>query len=511
MTCLEYGRKYKNTWLWLFLFVCFCHGSMLLGKAVGIDTEELIWRRGDFYENWLMTGRQGLVLLKGLTDHMTFNPYMAGAMTILFTTGTCLLWTYLFLTITGKENRLGTGLFSFLLVSSTILTEQYYFRLQSMEISLGFCLIAVALRLSWLLAKEKKLWAGLLSVVLMLIVFSEYQAMVALYIFGAAACYFLYCVFRVYTRKEEVTTKELWRIAGRLVLVFLIGFAANQLITVCFFSGSDYLDGQILWQEQPAAECVRGIGEHMQEVLLGRSVYYSKFYAVFFLLLILSLLFFFVRGKAKKGKATGIIALLFLFLAPFYLTLLCGAAPLKRAQLTLPFALAFLAYLLPALPFLPGKYKKLWRAGILLLGILACYTQTRYTCLLNYTDAVRYDSDVRMAAEVMGQIDALQAEGPYPVVFIGARSPQLNYSCVVGETIGHSFFEWDAYAEPRGYYGTGRILGFMHTMGADYRQADREQTAMAVAYGERMPDWPAQGSVVLHDGVIIIRLSGYED
>lgn len=93
---------------------------------------------------------------------------------------------------------------------------------------------------------------------------------------------------------------------------------------------------------------------------------------------------------------------------------------------------------------------------------------------------------------------------------IGSHPAELNNSCIRGEVIGYSFFEWDTQVEPYGYFNTRRVLGFLHTLGANYVQGDMEQTKAALEYSESMSSWPAKESVTLHDGVIIIKLSSYE-
>lgn len=545
-------REYvkRNRWLWLcvFLFIGLCHGSMLLGDTVGIDTEDIIVRQGLFYDSWLLTGRQGLVLLKKLMGNIIFNPYLAGAMTLVFLTLACILWTWLFFCITGKENKAAILVFSLLLNASSILTEQLYFKLQAAEISFSFCLAAVALFLVYhgmgRLGDKKKRIYGLLclscAVFLNLVTFSAYQVMVALFIFGAAACFFLWYFFGDSGRKEGVwraperrdgtgTGGKICRgFIGVYAGIFLVSFACNQVVTALFFSGSDYLSSQMLWTVRSAGDCLRDIGLHMEYVLIGGQVYrtilrllhavgirseliggqiyYDNNYGIFCILICVAVFLFF-RKRRKQGVVPAVLGVAGCLLAPFYMTFVCGGEQVIRSQLVLPFALAFLAYAL--LLFFPDSLPVY---GILGLCLLTGYQQTQYTMLLNYTDKVRYESDVRIAAAIMEEINALEDEEcTYPVVFVGSHPAELNNSCLRGEPIGYSFFEWDADIEPFGFFGTHRILDFMHTLGVDYMQADAAQTAEAVAFSEEMADWPGKGSVVLRNGVIIVKLSGYHE
>lgn len=541
MSLREYVKRNGLLWIGVFLFIGLCHGSMLLGDTVGIDTEDIIVRQGLFYDSWLITGRQGLVLLKKLMGNILFSPYLAGAMTIVFLTFACILWTWLFSRISGRESKAAILAFSLLLNASSILTEQLYFKLQAAEISLSFCLVAAALSLVYqgigllrLAKRGRGLFCLLCAAALNLITFSVYQVMVALFIFGAAACFFLFYFFgKSGVDGSGIDGSGHWGFIGIYVGVFLVSFGCNQIVTALFFSGSNYLSSQMQWMSRPLGDCLRDIGLHMEyvliggqiyrtilrllhavgirSVLIGGQIYYDNNYGVF-CLLTCAAVFLFIRKQATTrggGKAVvlAILGLAGCLLAPFYMTIFCGGEQVIRSQLALPFALAFLAY--ACLLFFP---KALPSCCILALCLLTGYQQMQYTMRLNYTDKVRYESDVRIASAIMEEIDRLEDEDyTYPVAFIGSHPAELNNSCLRGEPIGFSFFEWDTDVAPLGVYSTQRILGFMHTLGKDYMQADQEQMADALAFSEEMANWPAKGSVTLRNGVIIVKLSGYEE
>lgn len=522
MNLLDYLKRNRFLWMLAFLFMGLCHGTMMLGNTIGIDTEDIINLQGAFYGGWLTTGRQGLVLLKKLTDNAMFNPQLAGAATLLFLTGACILWTYLFAYISKKENLFATAGFCIVFTVSTILTEQLYFKLQSMEVALGFCLMAWnlffiyrTLELQMQGQTKRLILIGRYAITIgvNLILFSIYQAMVPLYIFGAVACFYLHYYFHtdMITNGYDVVEKQkdsksLCGFLGILIGVFLVSFLLNQLITSLFFSGSDYLQSQFLWFSQPFTSCLLNIWNHMKEVMIGTQIYYVKTFVIYCVLLIASCVFFFKRHPEKKAKVFGVIALLGVLLAPFYMTIICGHAPVIRAQLVLPFTVAFMVYVL----FLVADGKKVMTYALLVIGFVTAYLQLRYTMLLNYSDQVRYESDVRMASSMIERIDLLQNEEcSYPVVFIGTQSAKLNNSCIKGEVIGYSFFEWDAAVEPYGYYNSRRVLGLMQTMGVNYTWADVDTTKAAYEYSQDMKSWPAKESVALYQDTIIVKLSDW--
>ena len=101
-------------------------------------------------------------------------------------------------------------------------------------------------------------------------------------------------------------------------------------------------------------------------------------------------------------------------------------------------------------------------------------------------------------------------ETSLPVVIVGTRPFQRNNSCIQGQVMGQSIFDWDASVAPIPYWSTRRALGFLHTLGADYDCVPKNRMEEALGYSENMPEWPAQGSVQIQDGMVIVKLSDYE-
>lgn len=509
----KYIRESISLWFVVLLLASFSHGTMLLGRSIGIDTEDIITLQDAFYGEWVSMGRQGLVLLKLLLGTRVFNPAFTGVMTLLFLAGACSLWNYLFYQVTGRKNQTASLVFSVLLTVSPLLTEQLYFKLQAMEMTLGFCMMAVSLLLVYYAAidgdKKKKCAYLVASVVLNIILFSLYQAMVPLFLFGAAACFFLCCFVR-----KKAEPDVLRRMGILYPAVFLGSFALNQVITAVWFSsGAGYLTGQVRWFTQSFKDCLINIYWHVRAVGLGQGLYYSKLYPAGCLFLAV-IVFGTVRKRQQKFtvRLGSVLSLLLVMAAPFYMTVLCAVEPVMRSQMVMPFAFAFVAYavilcLEDRRSFVKDKQSFMCTV-FLLLCVAAGYAQLKATMQLNYTDTVRYESDVRIAEAIMDELNLLEDSAhSYPVVFVGKHAAELNHSCVKGDTIGYSFFEWDADVEPCGFYSTRRIVGFMHTLGGNYVQGNAEQVVKAAEYSKDMADWPMQGSIALHDGCIIVRLS----
>lgn len=536
----KYLEKYYSRIILMGLFVFLIHGAKLHSGIIGIDTEDIIHLQEDFYGGWLNTGRQGLYLLKWLMNSLRFQPYMAGLCTLLFLTAAVsalfLLWDkMLWQDKAPGQSKAGIwawvagGLF---LIAHPVLTEQFYFTLQSVEICIGFLLTAAALYLIAEYREKRKLWRALISCLLLLLTFSIYQAFVVVFIFGTITVLLLEGIARL-QRGAAVTGKELLKGLIPYVGVFLAAFAVNTMITKLFFSVSDYLGGQILWGRFDVLDNFRAIAGHVVKALTGyESVHYHVSFGLLCIAAVLGVMIICVRYAKQKKKKGAITVVLFylaaLLVSPFLMTLVCGGAPVIRSQLVLPLITGFLAYLVISLLtiFMEGAGEEQsetlkqneaakqnsvpQKAAVLCVTVLCIagiWSETATTMSLYYTDEMRYEQDEALGRELITEIDRIRGEQEMPVAVVGRKPFSGNHACVTGEIIGKSFFDHDAEVEPQYYWSTRRILGFLHVLGADYPQADKGRFADAVNYSNDMPVWPAEGSVQIYDGMIVVKLS----
>ncbi len=510
MSFKNYLTKYKFYWLIIGVLNVLCHGSMLLSDSIGIDTEAIIAEELDFYKSWLYTGRPGLVLLKYVFDAMSFNPYLTGIGTIAFITLNCILWTYLFFNITGKENKFGILVFSSIFSVHSIITEYFYFKLLSMEAAFCFCLIAVSVLLAHRFSLYKKWINFFIAIPLAYVAFSSYQAMNGLWLFGAVACFFLYYYFQILKRNDTIACKQLWLYIGRFIAVFLSAFLLNQFITKLFFSGSTYLDSQFRWGKDSVRVCLMNILDFIIKVMKGEKFFFVKTFPAYIMILIVLCGIMLFCYRKQHGKYLGVGVLFLLILSPFFLNIVLGGETVIRSMLILPHTLAFMAYILYLFDFsfMQKKFRKIVIIAFTALNLFTAYTQMRYTLLLNYTDDVRYQGDIRLANSLIEEINKLQDEEySYPLVFIGSKSSELNPSCIYGECIGYSIFEWDTDVNPKNYYSTKRIVGFMNTMGLDYEYATKEDVIEMTDFAIHMESWPKVGSIKIINDILVIKLS----
>lgn len=542
----EYLKKYRNRMILMGIFAFLIHGAKLNSEIIGIDTEDLIHLQGDFYGGWQNTGRQGLIALKWLTDSLTFRPYLAGTFTLvlfgLSASAFFLLWDKVIEKKIYRHNEteeqrgirkwlpwVAGGLF---LMSHPVITEQFYFTLQSVEICIGMLLTAVVLYLVTDFRKNGRIWKVIIGALILLLPFSIYQIFVVLFIFGTVSILLLEGLANL-KGNEDVTAGKLLIGIIPYLSVFLTSFVVNTVITKLFFSSSDYLDGQILWGKAAITDNLRTIAGHVVRAMTGyQSVHYHfSFGLLCVMAIILILLLCFRYGKGKKGiVCVTLFYLAALLVTPFLMTLICGGAPAVRSQLVLPFLTGFLAYLNVTLVMTwravsadasvqkeknekqehgTGKLQGAVTTFVAAICVVGIWGQIQTTMSLYYTDRMRYDQDAFLGRALITEIERVTGGEKMPVAVFGKIPFSGNNVCIEGEIIGKSFFDYDTEVEPKYYWSTRRILGFLHTLGADYPQVARERFGNAKIESDCMPAWPAEGSVQIRDRMLVIKLGEY--
>ena len=95
-------------------------------------------------------------------------------------------------------------------------------------------------------------------------------------------------------------------------------------------------------------------------------------------------------------------------------------------------------------------------------------------------------------------------EGQTPIVFVGSWSPELQDTGVQPwDATGISFFTIDS----SNVQGSARIARLMNILGLETAEPNADQYAMALEAAKNMPCWPADGSCIYKDGVIVVKLS----
>lgn len=504
------------------------HGTKLLTGGIGIDTELVISNPGYEYPHWRDLGRWGLLLLKAVSGNLCYNPIFAAVATILVMCAAAIAFLALWdsawgdsVTSPSYQDAIWT-VAAVLWLSHPMLTEQLYFSLQSLEISVCFLLEAISLYFAyrWAIRRDSPLYA-VLSTLTLIIPFACYQAMVVMYIFGTISVILTVTLSGITVGSDEALAPRLilWQVL-RFAAIFAVSFIANTAITMCLCgTGHGYFDSQVVWGSVPLSMCLRYIADGIIGPYIGHAgpdtaynqPYYHWSYGLICLASLVAIIVTLARRHVRRGTAAMTIGLwISLQVSTFMLLIIQGGVPFVRTRLVIPAAECFMAYMtLHVILRMTSESRtavyKLAAAAVSACCIIGCYAQTQVTLRLYYTDSCRYDQDVALARDLIRRIEAVQGDGSYPIVVSGHVPFKPNNSCIIGETMGHSFFDWED--DPA--KTTLRSVAWLNTLGARYACADSDAVSYCVTeYCPGLPSWPDAGSVQLCDSAyIVVKLS----
>ena len=498
-------RNYKT--IMVFAFACILlYGCRIFDGIIGLDTEVTLEKSAN-YKEWLTMGRQGLYCLKYLFGLSDFEPFYVGALSILAWILVFVLWTYVLNEIYPMFKKTDLLIFGIVLISNPVWSEQFYFKCQTPEILLGIGLVAVSIKLSWEIVQKFQWNKLLLDVLVMLVCFSVYQAMVPLYITGVAMTFILFCY--KHHGNEKIQNKDILQVGLLHIGIFLIGFISNTVITKLFFSGRTYLvDSMVGWSALTFKDCISLILQYMRDVLLARNVYYSISFLLSILFIIICIGVLIKRKAIRKNIIFIILGFIVLWGSVFFLTILLGKGSVVRSQFSLPFAIAFDVLLLVVL------FREYFDSRVLKIMLVCAITfiilnQSSSLLRLFYTDYVRDREDKNLAYQISDKISEINDNGKdVKVVIIGAYSPKLNSGCVKGEMIGSaSMFGFCCLNPEVNYSSTIRAVDFMKSLGFNYNLPGVEDVRWARKKALDMKSWPEKGSVLLDNNIAIVKLS----
>jgi len=146
---------------------------------------------------------------------------------------------------------------------------------------------------------------------------------------------------------------------------------------------------------------------------------------------------------------------------------------------------------------------------LILLCISAAYREASVTSRLYYSDVIRAQGDYAIAIELRDDIQKFTGETDYngAIIFWGRRDAASNPSCIRGDIMGQSFFNWDVDTEPRYFYSSNRIVDFLNSLGASYSKPSEEQIELAAESVTDIPCYPSPGSIFWVKDALVVKLS----
>lgn len=518
------------------------YGFMLFHFSFSIDTEECVVLQTNFYKGWIGINRYGLVFTKWLTGLLSLIPGFAAVLMVLTTFGYSLAWMYFFHWIKGKDLRRTelSWVFPVLFFSSVPMVELSNFQCQSFEVAFAMLLCAAALLLEWQWILSGGILRLLLSVMLGVWCFASYQAFVPVYISASLASFLL----AYHDRSDEIGSR-VFLVSVKLAAVFLYDYLICSLLgKIMMFlarvEAGTYTDNMIRWGKAPLDEIITSLKLYIRETVLAKNMFWNRWYLFAAAGLLLSAFWKLRRKTAEQKFYPYSIFVTFLLLAsPFFLPALLGAPLVVRGQLALPFVAAAGTEMigerfLESAEMLSEHGKAIGLAAAAFLFLLIFRGNVVMDNRLLYSDYVVSQQENALTERLIERIETVSggeaaagnsaesaaggekaaagnsaesaADGgkETAVAFLGKWSPTCNPSMVQGETLGHSFYEWDQ-TVPGGT--CKRVLSYWRVLGYEYQYPDAQQWETAAELGKKMPAWPRQGSVVREGELVVIKLS----
>ena len=458
-----------------------------------------------WYVQWIAIGRWAFVALKAALDVIAVNPYFATALFVLLLPLSALLWSFAFQRWAGSDQPLWVTLvFCTLYLSHPIWAQQFGYRnqLEVMSVALAIAPFGMLLVGEWLRGKGAG-W-GIAALAVATFEFGCYQSFIFMYALGI-------CIFLFHDMQRESEGKKnltLWRKLGMslafVVVAFALCWGISKATEIAFGvdSAVTYFSSQFQWGVRPAAENIHAIATYLFHSAFGNGIEFTALFAVEVFGLAFWIVAAWVRRKPWRGFAT--LIAFGIVLCPFLLEIVTAGDIVIRSQLAFVLAVSFLGmFELEVLAQLLFKRvpKGVLAVVIVVVAIIAVVPQLQLQSRLLYTDVMVMDSDRTKMEQVYYQ--AMQAGGRPgdAVCFVGGQSNAVNDTMVEHEVIGYSYFEFV------GSYDGGKAIEAMQAYGFDVSKPTDAQESAARAEADSLEVWPSGGSISVHDGYYVVRLS----
>jgi hypothetical protein len=270
----------------------------------------------------------------------------------------------------------------------------------------------------------------------------------------------------------------------------------------------EYMQGYLTWTADPTywSTAIRKTIVAGRAYYTGGDGYYLyklRIVAVlFWIVLVLMVVRLLVAPQSTAVKVIGVLALVGSLCAPLLMHLANGGHMPPRTALGVPFVLGGLVFCVT----LHGD-----RRVNLVLGMLvvACFfkfavVNNRYAFANELTWKADQDLSLLILQRIHSQWHKLPQRGaPYPVVLVGMLEARESPLYVQRDLIGSSFYHSNE-------GNVGRVVSLWRSMRHfDFRHASNPEAIGVAGRAIAMPVWPAEGSVDVIDGVIVVKIGDF--
>lgn len=500
--CLkDFIKDKRKLVIFTVLLTAVCWAQNAFSSNIRIDGEYFINNPGTV-QGWHLIGRFGMLPVKFILGNLSFNPYFSGALFIILFSCASILFLYLIYVL--KPDVRYLWFFAGMFVSCNTWAYMFYFTMMQAEIA--FALLILASSLIVFTTHPISGEAGsetlrVICVVLMVVAFGCYQAVIPVFVTGAAICILLWLDSELKSGREPDFRAYIVR-SLNYVVPFAAAYAIYSIVARVWFSSGNYLTGMSLWKTNSASVCLAMILARMVQCLGGNPEMYS-FAFLFGCILCLCIFIYDIYGKRLKSclpmyELTWAV----LIVSPFIVLIRLGGNMVPRMQFSLQFVSAFICMYV-----LNRVSRKNLRGIIAVCSIFVMFYQFSILERLYYTDDIREKQDEALAFEIASDIELYSEKTSFPVVFVGRKDANLNKACLKSDVFGASLFSWD-YNDIVPSSGSGRCTGMIEAVtGTKYTEPTDEQLLLACIYAAEMPSYPHEGYIAEKEGILVIKLS----
>lgn len=502
----DYCRSHLPVVLCTYLAFLALFVAWIAHDVVTFDAEGLysVGNAAKWYEQWIGIDRWGFVVLKKVLGTMVINPYFSVAALVLLFPLSALLWAF-------AVDRWGSSrpswvvlAFCVLYLSHPVWAQQFAYRNQMEVMSLALALAPVGMLLLAECARTRRWAPGLVALGIATLLFGCYQAFVFVYVEAIFIYAFLQFTTRGKDAGEHGGIKELaWGFAF-VVAAFALSKGASSVVKVLTRTQYDpaYLASQFLWGQRPVLENLRAILDHLRRVMLGDGNNFTALYIVEAVpLVVWSFVAHAERLRDRLYRAFVSCGVAF---TPFLLEVVTAGDVVIRSQFAFVLALAFMgAVELDACHRALGTHALHPWGGVLvaLVALAAIVPQAQQQSRLLYSDVTTMEADRRRLEELYFQAMALGAHEGDAACLVGGGDYFHPDSMAETEVVGYSYFMHI------GYYDGSKTIEAMQAYRLAVSQPSEEQVRLAQQETPRLEVWPTGGSISVHDGYYVVRLS----
>ena len=476
----------------------------MFGNSYSIDTEAMIQVQSSLYQSWIGLERFGLLLLKKVLGLYWYNNALASFLAAVCLFGAALLWAYLFSGVINSKGKFHPIYFIGPFITSPVLAEMLGFTLMGAEVGMAIAFVAIALMCLMNFVVYKKWWMGLLTVLFAAASFTLYLAMVTVFVAGFAMMF----VLLFWNSSEFALARRFIFIvigAGFFCISYFLYMAANACaLKIYHMTTNSYINDQSRWGKDSIRSIVKSIRQHAASLYLGEGIYYSK---VFTCLLVAFIVVILISVFRHSADALTLIVSLCLCMSPMMMSIILGSAPSVRTEMSYPLMLAFTVVFLATWisDFFMEKPTAVKCVAVALVFALG-WSQALIVNRIFYTEAINHQQDMELAQDIRNRIDKLGVtdQSKETLIFLNYHPSACNSDCYTSDQlglVGRSLFEVTVSPEQ----GTFVKTNFMNIMGSKFKQASESQLQSAMKYGATMPHWPASGSVIEKNDLIIVN------